>query len=85
MDLTLEQFCKKVRSVNFPQYEQFTGCFSRKKQVVCAYHVYVCIDTLQVINPYTKKDAGRKYKSFVSYASADDAKEKAYNYIKSLN
>lgn len=78
---TLQQFCKNTKASRFPRYVQFTGQFSRQKKVGCDYYVYVCIDTLEVINPFTKKHQGRKYKTFWSSVSADDAKEQAYNYI----
>lgn len=85
MNLTLEQFCKSVKAVRYRKYEQFTACFSRKKQIGCDYYVYVCLDTLEVINPFTKKHKHRKYKSFISGFSPDDAKKQAYMYIKSFN
>ena len=85
MDLTLEQFCKKARAVRFVERTQVTAQFSHTRQCGITYYVYVCKDTLEVINPFTKKNSGRKYVSFRSSAFADAAKEQAYNYIKSLN
>lgn len=81
MELTLEQFCKKVRAVRFVERTQFTAQFSRNRQSNVTYFVYVCVDTLEVINPYTKKHSGRKYISFSSQIT-DLAKKQAYNYIK---
>lgn len=78
------KFSKRVKSVNFKKYVQFTASFGSKKQIGCDYYVYVCLDNLEVINPYTKKHSARKYKSFFSSFSSEDAKRKAYDYIKSF-
>lgn len=82
MSKDLEYFIKNTKAVRFPQYIQFTALTSRKKQIGCTYHVYVCIDTLEVINPYTKKHQGRKYRTFSSSESSEDAKIKAFEYIR---
>lgn len=81
---SFDKFSKRVKAVNFKKYVQFTASFGSKKQIGCDYYVYVCLDTLEVINPYTKKHAGRKYKSFFSGFSSEDAKRKAYDYIESF-
>lgn len=85
MDLTLEQFCKNTRAVRFVQRTQVTAQFSHTRQCGVTYFVYVCTDTLEVINPFTKKHSGRKYISFRSGMFSDDAKKQAYDYIKSFN
>lgn len=81
----LERFIEKTKAVRFPHYVQFTALTSRRKQIGCTYHVYVCIDTLEVINPYTKKHQGRKYKCFSSSVSSEEAKTKAFEYIQQFN
>lgn len=83
-NISLEQFLKKSRAVRFPRYAQRTRQFSHVMQIGCDYYVYVCKETLEVINPFTKKHEGRDYKSFFSSISADNAKEQAYNYIKNF-
>lgn len=85
MDLTLEQFCKKVRAVRFVDRVQFTAQFSNTRQCGVTYCVYVCKDTLEAINPFTKKHQGRKYVTFRSSQFPDVAKKEAYLYIKSFN
>lgn len=82
--ISLEQFFRDSRAVRFKKYTQRTSEFSHKMQIGCDYYVYVCVDTLEVINPFTKKHEGRDYKSFFSSISADHAKELAYDYIKSF-
>lgn len=79
--ISLEEFKKKSKSVRHEERVQHTGSFSRSRHAYTRYYVYVCVDTLEVINPFTKKHEGRDYKSFFSSLSADHAKEQAYNYI----
>lgn len=79
---TLEQFCKKVRAIRFVERTQVTAQFSHTRQCGVTYFVYVCIDTLEVINPYAKKHTGRKYVTFRSSNYPDSAKKEAYEYIK---
>lgn len=79
---TFEQFKKKCRSLRFERKVQFTRQFSHTRSCGCDYYVYVCIDTFEAFNPFTKRNEGRNYKCFQSSISADDAKEQAYNYIK---
>ena len=83
-NLSLEQFLKKSRAVRFADRLQHTGSFSHTRQCGVRFYVYVCLDTLEVINPFTKKHQNRDYKSFFSSVSANHAKEQAYNYIKEI-
>lgn len=80
-DMTLDEFISLHKSMNFKKYTQHTGQFSSRRQCGCDYYIYICLDTLRVVNPYTKKDKGVKYKSLFSSVSADDCKTKAWNYI----
>jgi hypothetical protein len=61
---------------------QATSQFNSSKQIGCHYHIYVEVETLKTINPFTMKDKGKKYKTFFSSCSAEHAKELAFNYIK---
>lgn len=82
---TFEQFKKICKSVRFDRRIQLTAQFSHTRSFGCDYYVYVCVDTLETFNPFTKKHEGRKYNSFQSSISADDAKRKAFDYIKKFN
>jgi len=79
--MSLEQFISTSRCLNFKKYTQHTGSFSHLRQCGCDYYLYISLEDLTIINPYTKKNKGKKYKSFFSAASADDCKTKAYNWI----
>ena len=79
--ISFEEFKKKSKAVRYEERVQHTGLFSHTRHAYTRYFVYVRIDTLEVINPFTKKHEGREYKSFFSSVSADHAKEQAYNYI----
>lgn len=80
--MSLEQFVSQFKSIRNEKRIQFTGCFSRTRNCGYDYYMYVDIETLMPINPYAKKDKGKKYKSFFSSISADYVKEAAYEYIK---
>ena len=82
---TFDQFKKSCKSVRSDRRVQFTSQFNHTRSFGCDYYVYVCMDTFETFNPFTKKHEGRKYKSFHSSVSADDAKLKAFNYIKAFN
>lgn len=79
---TFEQFKKICKSVRSDRRVQFTSQFSRTRSFGCDFYVYVCVDTFETFDPFTKQHEGRNYKSFHSSVSADDAKQKAYDYIK---
>lgn len=80
--MTLEQFQKSTRATRFFRRVQVTAQTTHTRVVGTTYHVYICTHTLEAINPYTKKHAGREYRTFSSSTSADHAKELAYEYIK---
>lgn len=80
-DMSLEQFISLNKCHNFKQYTQFTSHFSRKKQIGCHYYIYISLEDMKVINPYSKKYKGEKYKSFFSSVSSDDCKTKAWQFI----
>lgn len=81
---SLEVFVASFKSIRFEKRRQFGGRVSRTMSCGFDYYMYIDIDTLQPINPYTKKDKGKKYKSFFSSISQDDVKLKAYNYIQEI-
>lgn len=79
--MTFEEFNSKYRTINSKQYADDYYRLGVQHCLGCHYYLYVSSD-LQMINPYTKKDKNKKcIKSFVSTASALDAKEKAYLFI----
>lgn len=78
---SLEQFLKKSRAVRFVDKIQHTGSFSHTRQFGIRYYVYLCLNKLEVINPFAKKHSQREYKSFFSSISANEAKKMAYEYI----
>lgn len=83
-DMSLEQFISHARCQNFKKYTQHTGNFSHSRQCGCDYYLYISTEELTIINPYTIKDKGKKYKSFFSSLSSDDCKTKAFNWIQEL-
>lgn len=50
-------------------------------QIGWDYYLYISTEDLTCVNPYSKKDKHKKYKSFFSSMSADDCKRKAFNWI----
>lgn len=79
--LTLEEYSKKVRTIRIPDYcEDF---YRLGKQRLRCYYYYVYLDeNLNTINPYTKKDGGKKVAHrFMSTFSREDAIEQSYNFI----
>jgi hypothetical protein len=83
-DMSLEQFISQFKTIRFEKRIQYTSCFSFSKSCGYDYYMYVDINNLKPINPYTKINKGKKYKSFFSSASSEHVKELAYNYIKSI-
>jgi hypothetical protein len=80
-DMSLEQFISRFKAIRNQKLTQKTSQFSNLKCIGYDYRIYVNPETLEVINPFTKKDKGKKYKSFFSSVSADHVKELAFNYI----
>lgn len=80
-DMSLEQFISLSRCQNFKKYVQHTSQFSSRRQCGCDYYIYICLENLSVINPYSKTYKGEKYKSFFSSTSSEDCKTKAFNFI----
>ena len=83
--MVLEDFMQKCKAVRSPKRVQHTGSFSHSRSCGVDYYVYVCTMTFETFNPYTKKHAGRPYKSFFSPVSAEHAKEMAFKYILEQN
>ena len=83
-DMSLKEFISLNRCHNFKRYNQKTSQFSSRTQIGCDFYLYVSIENLTVINPYGNKYNKEKYKSFFSSMSADDCKEKAYNWIQEI-
>lgn len=79
--MTLDSFKKNTKAMRFIERVQHTGNFKHTRQCGVMYQIYVCVHTMEVINPYSKKNKGREYKCFYSSVSADHAKEQAYEYI----
>lgn len=70
-----------IKCHNFKRYNQHTGSFKNLRQCGCDYYIYICLEDLSVINPYSKTYSGEKYKSFFSSTSSEDCKIKAFNFI----
>lgn len=81
-EMTIEDFIKKVRAVRCERRVQYTGQFSRTRSSGFTYQVFVDVDALEVINPYSKKNKQKKTICFNSEHNADTAKRLAYDYIK---
>lgn len=80
-DMDFIEFEKTVRTINSKQYADDYFRLGKKHQIGCYFYLYVDTD-LQIINPMTKKDKGKKVlKSFYSTTSALDCKQKAYDFI----
>lgn len=79
--MTKEEFVKNIKHHIIKKYPQCTGRFYSKLDMTIEYHVYVCLDKLEVIDPNRNKYKDRSYKTFVSYNSGRESKEMAYDYI----
>lgn len=80
-ELTFEQFSRKTKTVNAPQYADDYYRLNVRHRIGCHYYVYLD-DDLGPMNPYTKKDSGKKvFKSFCSTFSREDVLRKAYTFI----
>lgn len=80
--VSFEEFREKTKAVRSQTKHQNTGSFRHLQVVGTTYYVYIDLETNESINPFTKKDQEKKYKSFRSGFSADDAKRKAYEWLR---
>ena len=79
--MTFEEFCKTFKTQNFKQYIDDYYILGKQHCVGCHYYLTVSSD-LEIINPYTKKDKGKKVlKTLVSTSSIDDVKKKTFSFI----
>lgn len=80
-ELDFKTFSDKVKTIRSPQYCDDYYRLGKKHQIGCHYYIYVD-ENLNIINPFTKKNAEKKvFKSFVSTFSREDVIRKAYNWI----
>lgn len=80
-ELDLNTFSENVKTIRSPQYCDDYYKLGKRIQIGCHYYLYVD-DNLNVINPYTKKDASKKVlKSFVSTSSREEVINEAYKWI----
>ena len=80
-ELDFNTFSEKARAIRAPQFCEDYYRLGKRHQTGCHYYLYVD-NNLKIINPYTKKDAGKKIlNSFVSTISRDDVLRQAYNWI----
>lgn len=80
-ELDFKTFSGKVRAIRAPQYCEDYYRLGKRHQTGCHYYLYVD-ENLNIINPYTKKDEGKRmYKSFVSTTSREDVMRQAYDFI----
>ena len=69
--LDFKTFSGKVRAIHNPQYCADYFRLGKRHQIGCHYYLYVD-SNLNIINPYTKRDQGKKVlKSFVSTCSRE--------------
>ena len=79
--LDFKTFSEKVKAIRSLQYCDDYYRHGIRHQIGCHYYLYVD-ENLNIINPYTKKDSGKKIlKSFVSTSSREDVLRQAYNWI----
>lgn len=80
-ELDFKTFSKKVKTIRSPQYGDDYFTLGKRHQIGCHYYIFLD-DNIGIINPYTKKDDGKKvFKRFVSTISREDVLEQAYNFI----
>lgn len=80
-ELDFKTFSEKARTIRAPQYCEDYCRLGKRHQTGCYYYLYVD-ENLNIINPYTKKDEGKKvYKSFVSTTSREDVMKQAHDFI----
>ena len=81
-DCSFDVFVASFKSIRFEKRRQFGGRMSRTMSCGFDYYMYIDINTLQPINPYTKKDKGKKVlKTLVSTSNIDDVKRKMFVFI----
>lgn len=79
--LDFKTFSEKVKAIRSLQYCDDYYRLGKRHQIGCHYYLYVD-ENLNIINPYTKKDSGKKIlKSFVSTSSRKDVLRQVYNWI----
>ena len=80
-EIDFDTFSKKVKAIRSPQYCEDYYRLGKRHQIGCHYYLYVD-ENLNIINPYTKKDKGKKVlKSFVSTFSREDVIKQTYDWI----
>lgn len=80
-ELDFKTFSEKVRAIRAPQYCEDYYRLGKRHQTGCHYYLYVD-RYLNIINPYTKKDEGKRvHKSFVSTTSRENVMKQAYDFI----
>lgn len=79
--MSFDDFCSSFKTQNFKQYADDYFRLNQKHCIGCHYYLTVSTD-LEIINPYTKKDKGKKVlKTLVSTLSIDDVKRKTFVFI----
>lgn len=80
-ELEFKIFSEKVKAIRSQQYCDDYYRLGKRLQIGCHYYLYFD-ENLNIINPYTKKDEGKKvFKSFMSTSSREDVLRQAYNWI----
>ena len=80
-ELDFKTFSDKAKAIHAPQYCEDYYRLGKRHQTGCHYYLYVD-ENLNIINPYTKKDAGKKVlQYFISTSSREDVFRQAYNWI----